>query len=310
VEHVEQLSKALQLVSLLNSKGRVDSRTLAEEIGVSVRTAQRYLQELSRIIPIQVETRNRKNEYFLMENYSFKDSMISNSEMNIVSSLIDYARNFVSDDHAGLLDVIKHKIFHANTCSQPYYIIKDDAVDIEKVSKTRSLLDGMVFRQRVIDFFYRRKNKRYTVEPYKIVFAEGFWYLLASHEEKIKTFLLDYIEDITQTGDYYARVPENLLKSLDKQRNIWFSEEEKKEVVVEIGLEVVEYFKRRKFLFGQQIVEEKDNGNIIVKFYASGEQDFFHQIIRWFPHFKVQSPDGYREFVAGKVDDFFQMNSM
>jgi predicted DNA-binding transcriptional regulator YafY len=74
-----------------------------------------------------------------------------------------------------------------------YQIVKDEAIDMEKVAGVQLAVERHIKAREVISFLYRRSGKRYTVEPCKILYHGGFWYLVAMHDGIVKKFLLDFI---------------------------------------------------------------------------------------------------------------------
>ncbi len=299
---MEQLGKALGLVKLLNEKGRVDSSDIAKEFNVSIRTAQRYLQEATRVLPIQSEEVGKnKFVYSLMETYSFKQSLMNNTEMSIMSALIDHAKTVLGSGKSEFLDILKKKLFYANTHCQTYHIMEKQAIDFKKISKINEKLNDCITKKLVIDIYYERSKKTYRVEPYKILYWDGFWYLVAKHDGIIKKFLLDFIGNIKPTKQCYDEVPSDLNKTIEKANNIWFEGNKKEKVTVEIKSEIANYFKRKQILTGQKIIKEKKNGDLVIEFEVSNEQDMFHQIIVWLPNFRVLGPNSLINFLNVQV---------
>jgi len=300
---MEQLGKALGLIKLLNEKQKIDSSIVAEEFGVSVRTAQRYLVEASRLLPIQSEEVGKnKFEYSLMEHYSFKDSLMSGTELSIVSGLIDYAKGVLGKSKADFLDIIKKKMFYANTHSQSYNVMGSYPIDFKKISKANEKLIQHITDKKIIEIYYERSKKTYKVEPYKILYWNGYWYLLAKHEKTIKKFLLDYIGKITPTKCSFDEVPNDINKHINEANNIWFDDGKKATVTVEIEAEVADYFKRKQILCNQKITKEKKDGNLIIEFEVANERDLFQQIIIWLPHFKIIEPEIYATFIRNEIN--------
>lgn len=300
---MEQLGKALGLIKLLNEKGKVDSAVVAREFGVSIRTAQRYLVEASRVLPIQSEEVGKnKFEYSLMEHYSFKDSLMNTAELSILSGLIDYAKSVLGKSKSDYLDIIKKKLFHANTHCQSYHIIDEQSIDFKKIAKTNERLNEYISEKKIIEFKYERTKKTYKVEPYRILYWNGYWYLLAKHQEIVKKFLLDFIVNIKPTKSNYDEVPANVIKNINEASNIWFANEKKDKVTVEIDSEIASYFKRKQILCNQKILKEKKNGDIVIEFEVSNERDLFHQIIIWLPHFVIVEPKRYKLHINGVLE--------
>lgn len=74
---MNKLHVALKLLQLLNERKSIDSRIVANELGVSLRTAQRYLLDLSNLPCVVVNENSRV--YSLSSDYKLKDSLLIGS---------------------------------------------------------------------------------------------------------------------------------------------------------------------------------------------------------------------------------------
>ncbi|HEY6838871.1 MAG TPA: HTH domain-containing protein [Geobacteraceae bacterium] len=75
---MNKLDVALKLIKLLNERKRIDSRTVAEELGVSIRTAQRYLLDLSSLPCVVVD--EEAHGYALASDYKLRDALLLGHE--------------------------------------------------------------------------------------------------------------------------------------------------------------------------------------------------------------------------------------
>lgn len=71
---MNKLDVALKLLRLLNERKTLDSRVVADELCVSLRTAQRYLLDLSSL-PCVI-TDEKEHTYGLASDYSVKDALL------------------------------------------------------------------------------------------------------------------------------------------------------------------------------------------------------------------------------------------
>lgn len=71
---MNKLDVALRLLQLLNERKSIDSKTVAHELDVSLRTAQRYLMELS-ILPCVANDSN-SHTYYLDSDYKLNGALI------------------------------------------------------------------------------------------------------------------------------------------------------------------------------------------------------------------------------------------
>lgn len=71
---MNKLNVALHLLKLLNERKEIDSALVAGELGVSIRTAQRYLCDLSILPCVSFDEQNHK--YSIVEEYPLKKALL------------------------------------------------------------------------------------------------------------------------------------------------------------------------------------------------------------------------------------------
>ena len=113
--------------------------------------------------------------------------------------------------------------------------------------------------KRRVSFHYASVNSHpATVDPYRIVHYDGFWYLMAKEDGTIvKRYALDKLKDLKILPESFPAVPANLDELLRQSANIWFCEERNLEVLIEVNPKAADYFKRRKIFPTQEIKETK-----------------------------------------------------
>lgn len=301
---MNKLHIAIRLIQLLNENKRIDSKLVATRLEVSLRTAQRYLLDIS-AMPFVIYD-EEKSSYSLAEDYTLNDSLLNAAEHSLVSAIIDYASTVVGSEYAPPLQKIKKKIASINDI---YHILQGDSIDLERVESVRIPLEEAIRSGGMVTFHYSRYDSDYTVTPYRLLFASGFWYLLADDNGVMKKFLLDFVEELHLTGNTGATAPENLQTMLKEARTVWFGSGELVRVVVEFDAEVAHFFRRKRFFSNQEIVAEKETGALVVAMMVANEMDFFEQIARWLPYFRVVEPAAYREFIREQAQLALDQNN-
>jgi len=291
---MNKLYTALSLIKLLNERKKIDSKIVAEELEVSIRTAQRYLLDLS-IIPGVIHN-EKDNTYSLLDSYSFEGTFLSQSELSYVGALFDFLKKDVKQDSAKYLDKLKSKIFHLNGITFTYDFVKEDAIEFEKISPVLTKLESTIKTQSEISFVYERYNKNYTVKPYRLILSDGFWYLLAEDTDKVlKKFLVDMISYIKETGNIFDIRSD--VDDLIKQANtIWFTEGGKDEINIRVDKSVADYFRRKPCLTNQKIISDDEDG-MNITFDVHNDMDFLMQILRWSSSIKMVSPLKYKKIL-------------
>ncbi len=92
------------------------------------------------------------------------------------------------------------------------------------------------------------------MEPYRLVNTAGIWYLVASQNDKLKTFTITKIKNLKNTEQTF-KPNKNFLKIIDENRAIWFSNE-MLEVLLQVDIKVIEYFIKKQLLPYQQIIQK------------------------------------------------------
>ena len=289
---MNKLHVAIRLLQLLNERQSITTRTVADALQVHVRTAQRYLNDIS-VLPCVVCDEER-HSYSLSADYTINESLLNSQEITLIYVLLDYAAHVLGPDRAVIPAKIKQKLENAN---EMYHIIQEEGMEIGSLRPVRLALESAIQERKTITISYERYNTDYTVEPYRIVHAAGFWYLIARHEGKLKKFLLDYIGKVTVTDQSFPAPPAELAAKLASAHTIWFDEGEPVKVSVEFDAEVAHFFRRKQFFPEQQIVEEKEDGGIVLTMETANEMDFFQLIARWMPYFRVVEPPEYKKFI-------------
>lgn len=288
---------ALRLLRLLNERKTLTSALVAEEFDVCVRTAQRYLLYLAALPCVSVD--EEKHAYSLITDYVINDKIYKASEMAMVCAMIDYATHIFGPKDSSFLQELKHKIFRM---PEVYQVLSEEPIDMEKVASARQTLERHVKQKEIISFSYSKKGKRYTVEPYKILYHEGFWYLVGLHDRIVKKFVLDFIERVRPIGRTYMEIPKNIEKTLHEAKTIWFHEKEPDRVTVEFDREVAHFFERKSIFPRQEIVERKGSGNVVLSFDVHNEMDLREQVARWMPYFEVKGPAKYRGYIRSVAE--------
>ncbi len=139
------------------------------------------------------------------------------------------------------------------------------------------------------------------VEPYKVVYFDGFWYLVGRdvHDGALKRYALDKIKDFKATKTCFKCIPATLDGDLKNSANIWFAGERTMEILILVDQSCADYFKRRKIFPTQEIREEKSDGSLIVSFLVGNYGEIRNILKVWLPNVKILTPEELKqEFIA------------
>ncbi len=129
---MNKLEIAIKLLQLLNERKTITSRVIADEFKVSIRTAQRYLQELS-ALPCFVN-QQRNSSYELYPDYKFKEALLNTSLCEILQKKIQSDRSVNTGEIACLVCGLSHDKY-----SHSLFVF--DTSDIDNAYKMDQLLE-------------------------------------------------------------------------------------------------------------------------------------------------------------------------
>ena len=151
-------------------------------------------------------------------------------------------------------------------------------------------------RQVVFQYATGKGSHAVQLEPYRVVYFGGFWYLIGNEPATgiLKRYALDRITDFRLSKTCFKGIPDDLDAILHGSANIWFAEEMNLEVTVLIDAQVSHYFKRRKMFPSQEIKEEKKDGSLVVTFRV-GRYEAIRDILKsWIPNIVILEPEDFK----------------
>lgn len=128
---MNKLEVAIKLLRLLNERKTITSKVIADEFNVSVRTAQRYIRELS-ALPCFVN-QQKNNTYELYPDYKLKESLLNTSLCDILQKRIQNDSSINSAEIACLVCGLSHDKYN-------HSLLVFDANDIDNIDKFEQLI--------------------------------------------------------------------------------------------------------------------------------------------------------------------------
>ncbi|MCM8771248.1 MAG: WYL domain-containing protein, partial [Candidatus Omnitrophica bacterium] len=285
-------------MSILNKLDRgemVSTRGLADEFGVTPRTIQRDIGLLG-MAGFLLDS-PEKGLHSFAEGFSLKKMKLTNEEASLLSFLCEIAQSLgpkFKDSFKAILNKVLQQEFDS-----PFYAKIPEGVKLDKSTAFIEELESAIEESNKIEIVYltlEGEEKNFTLDPLKIAFYEGFWYLVArvSGKDWILKLRLERIKKLEVLGENFD-VPENLQAMLEQSVNIWFSEKRDKNVRLRIDKDVAHFFRQKTYFPLQKIKRQNRDGSLIVECKASQYDEVANTIKHWIPYIKVIEPKELKE---------------
>jgi len=288
-----KLIRVAQMLRLFMEKDKILSSWLAKEFRTTSRTIQRDLALLKEAgFPIH---EIQKGVYQLNKNLVKNLEVFDDTELALIVALKNVVGQ-LGQPFQKAADGVLDRLYEC-AASMPVFVKIDEAIPLDTSFLNRIV--KAIREKRQLGFYYSKKKDSHAVvlEPYRVVYFEGFWYLIGNEPATgiLKRYALDKIKDIRLLKSGFKSIPNDLDAVLQKSANIWFAEEINLEITVRIDKEVSHYFKRRRMFPTQEIKEEKQDGSLIVSFKV-GHYEAIRDILKsWIPNIIILSPASVRD---------------
>lgn len=286
--------KIFRLIFILNrleAERRVTSTDMAREFNVSLRTVQRDIELLNMTgFPI---VNFDKGIHGFAEGFSLKKLMLSSEQASLMTFLFEISRSLGAKFEDSFRDIFSKLI--AKEFEAVYYAKIPSGVKLKADDGNLARLERAVAERRRTEIVYSKPGKKaaYTLEPMKIAFFDGFWYLISidTTAKKLIKSRIDYIKNIRLLDSCFT--PRHGLKTmLDESVNIWFAEKPAKRVRLKVAAAAAPYFEAKCHFPRQKIKRRLRDGSIEIETSVSHNMEVMPTVLCWLPHIKVVQPRG------------------
>jgi predicted DNA-binding transcriptional regulator YafY len=214
-------TRLLTMLELLQARGRVSGRTLAERLEVDPRTVRRYAVKLSELgIPVEAE-RGPYGGYRLRAGYKLPPLMLTDAEATaVVLGLIAARQTGIATKERGVEEALakilrvlptelRDRVGALQDSLGTMWQAREPQPPATEVVLTLAQSIRTKRRVRIQYATPGREERERTVAPYGLVFHAGRWYL-AAHDDRsdqVRTFRVDRVRQ-AEARPERAVVPE------------------------------------------------------------------------------------------------------
>lgn len=293
----KKLARLGRMLRAFMEQEKVSSSALAETLQTTVRTIQRDILFLKAAgFPVKEVGRGM---YALDKSLLKHFEVFDDTELALVVALKNLVLQ-LGQPFQNAADGLFNRLYDV-VMAEPVFVKIDESVPLD----SRLL-------SRIVNAICMKKHGRFQytvfspyeviVEPYKVVYFDGFWYLVGRdiHDGALKRYALDKIKDFKATKTCFKCIPASLDSDLKNSANIWFTEKRSIEILILVDQSCADYFKRRNVFPSQEIREEKSDGSLIISFLVGNYEEIRNILKTWLPNVKILAPEGLKEeFMEG-----------
>ncbi|MCM8819431.1 MAG: WYL domain-containing protein [Candidatus Omnitrophica bacterium] len=305
-DYVKITDRLMYILAKLDSRQVVSTRQLAQELGVTPRTIQRDIEILNKAgFPIYSPKRGL---HAFMEGFSLKRVELNEEQAAFLSFMYEISRSLGKRFENSFKSLLKRVI--AKEVDSVFYAKIPQGITLDESLPFLKEIESAINENKKLNVCYltqEGKEKSFKLDPLKIAFYDGFWYLVVRVDKKdwILKLRLERIKKIEVLDEYFTP-PENLKMLLDESVNIWFSEKKDKKIILKIDKDVVHFFKEKKYFPLQKIKKINKDGSLIIECKASSYDEVVNTIKYWIPYIKVIKPKELKEELKGTIKEYLR----
>lgn len=291
-----KLFRRTQIIAKLYNGAKLTHKELAEEFNVSTKTIQRDFTALVALYPIYKDG----HKWRLEDDYEFEEQLSVQDDLTL-KLLLQASKSFdksFQNSSSKLLSRISENI------ASPIYT----KIELENISNKLnevSLIEEAINQSRQISFTYLKDDDYFemTIDPYKIVNFDSFWYLIGKRKGNLRRYYLQNVFDVA-IEDTKFRKSKKVEILINNAINIWFDENNSFEVKLLINKSISKYFQRKPISKTQRYIGLDEEGNMIVTLQATHENEIFPIVKYWLPNIKILEPKEMNEKVKKDIQEF------
>ena len=295
----DTLNKISRLMYILNEfdRGEVFLPDIAENLSVTLRTIQRDLRVLEDAgFPF---ANTKKGAYCFVEVFSLQRMRLTAKEAAMLAIIADISKSLGGSFYETYRQ-LHSKVTESHEFN-PFYIKMTKGQTLKDSLKMKTLENAIKLNHKAELDYGESKITGRALSPLKIVWFNGFWYLLAYGKgETILKLRLDKIKSAKILDETFTR-PAKIEKILEDSSSIWFEENRTVNVCLKVDGETAIYFKQRQYFPKQKNLKTEKDGSLVIECSVGKFEEILPTILEWIPHITVQSPQELKDTVAQKI---------
>lgn len=292
----------------------VNTSEFAHSEGVSMRTVQRYIEQLREAgVPIVSIRGNVKLSQTMVRDIDYTLNLSSRHKKILLLMLklaSSYFGNLYMEDIKEIEERIDHSLradpFYYHYAERTHYYVimppRHEQINMKVVEALeRSIVSAR--QTKIIYVHPQRGTKEYLVEPYMIVYSDDHWYLFCRDVERsFRTFLrISRITHVELTDKTFSMpTSREINEMLQKVWGTHYSDREPVEIRILFSKAVAQKIKET-MRHPSQRLEPQSDGSVICTLKVSGYREVISWVLSWGKEAELLKPEWMRKKMAEEI---------
>ncbi|HBT25284.1 MAG: hypothetical protein PWP37_1040 [Thermotogota bacterium] len=292
----------------------VNTSEFACNEGISIRTVQRYIEQLREAgVPIVSIRGNVKLSQTMVRDIDYTLNLSSRHKKILLLMLklaSSYFGNLYMEDIKEIEERIDHSLradpFYYHYAERTYYYVIMPPRREQINMKIIETLERSILSTQQVKIIYahpQRSMKEYLVEPYIIVYSDDHWYLFCKDVERsFRTFLrISRMIHVELTNKSFSMPTfREINEMLQKVWGTHYSDREPVEIKILFSRAVAQKI-RETVRHPSQRLESQPDGSVICTLKVSGYREVINWVLSWGKEAKLLEPEWMRKKMAEEI---------
>jgi len=288
-------SSATQRVILilkdLNNGKKLNLTNLSYAFDVSERTIRRDFELIETIFDDGFLIKEKKN--YSTVKKTLLTNVLNGTELVTLTHII----NMFEVSGSKLLD---KKLQNNLKDNNQIYLFNNKPFEyLNNLNVVKNLENAIKYKQKIkITYHKNNKEKIFILKPYKITLLnENFYLLSIDHNDQFLFSRISRIKNVKLENKTFYHKPE-VNSFINKIQTPWAKNTGKYiKIKIKVKSHVSKYFKNKKFFISQKILEELENGELLIEYEFTNFQEIEDFIIKWLPNIEIINPIELKDYI-------------
>jgi len=292
------IARTIEILKRLNEDKKLCVSHLSIEYGVSDRTIRRDFELIRDVFG---DFMSKDGECYRAYQKVLLDDVMNSNELLTLANIINLFSSLNKNENISqsTKDLVKKSLQIYDFKSRPFE-------DLAKKEILKTLEHTIKFNKEVKILYRNELNvSQRRFEPYKILFVNENFYLSGVNRSKngFELLRISLIEEVKFTSKTFS-IDKDIEKFIRTLQTPWATFGSNDIVIkLQVDKSIRRFFRLKKYLPSQKIVQTFENGDIEVNYCISNFKEVEEIIIKWLPKLTILAPNNLKKHIKNKLRD-------